>query len=345
MRTQQDPSVQSVTTPHAAVLLADVGGTTVRFALLIGGIVGPIEHVLAQDYACFNDALSDFLARHGEGAAISDAQLAVAGVVDGERCALTNSSWIIDGAELRAMFGFARVHLVNDFEAIAWSLPHLLGADLYALGGGRPVAAGAPVAVLGPGTGLGVASLVPYGDDEIVLASEGGHSTLPSGSPREHLVIEHLRQQFAHVSTERALSGPGLENLYRAIAAIDGVRAPQRGAAEITQAGAEGRCPISNAALEMFCAMLGTFAGNIALTFGARGGVFIAGGIVPRIADYVARSQFRARFEAKGRLRSYLEAIPVYVILNTDAAFLGLRSLAQHSEPSQISVASPTASG
>ena len=150
-----------VTTPHAAVLLADVGGTTVRFALLIGGIVGPIEHVLAQDYACFNDALSDFLARHGEGAAISDAQLAVAGVVDGERCALTNSSWIIDGAELRAMFGFARVHLVNDFEAIAWSLPHLLGADLYALGGGRPVAAGAPVAVLGPGTGLGVAGLVP----------------------------------------------------------------------------------------------------------------------------------------------------------------------------------------
>jgi hypothetical protein len=111
------------------------------------------------------------------------------------------------------------------------------------------------------------------------------------------------------------------------------VRPPQRGAAEITQAGAEGRCPISKAALEMFCAMLGTFAGNIALTFGARGGVFIAGGIVPRITDYVARSQFRARFEAKGRLRPYLEALPVYVILNTDAAFLGLRSLAQHSEP------------
>ena len=142
-----------------------------------------------------------------------------------------------------ASFGFARVHLVNDFEAIAWSLPHLLGADLYALGGGRPVAAGAPVVVLGPGTGLGVAGLVPYGDDIIVLASEGGHSTLPSASLREDLVIEHLRQQFGHVSTERVLSGPAWKISIRAIAAIDGVRVPQRGAAEITQAGAGGSMP------------------------------------------------------------------------------------------------------
>jgi glucokinase len=251
--------------------------------------------------------------------------------VQGERCALTNSPWIVDGPELRARFGLTRIGLVNDFEAIAHALPYLGETDLYPLGSGTQAVIGAPMAVLGPGTGLGVAALVPHGDEMIAIASEAGHSTLPATSPRESAVIAHLCRQFGHVSAERVLSGAGLENLYLAISALDRAAAPAaplRTAAEITQAAVAGTCPTSEAALDMFCGMLGTVAGNIALSFGARGGVFVAGGILPRLGDYVARSQFRKRFEGKGRLRPYLEPIPVSVILNTDAAFLGLRSLA-----------------
>jgi glucokinase len=264
---------------------------------------------------------------------VNAAEFAVAGVVRGERCALTNSQWIVDAVELRAKFGFTRVHLVNDFEAVAWSLMQLQESKLYSLGSGTREP-NAPMAVLGPGTGLGVAGLATCGRELIILASEGGHSTLAAQSRREDAVIEQLRRRFGHVSAERTLSGPGLENLYATIATIDGAAVEWRTAAEITRAASEGTCAISKAALDMFCAMLGTVAGNLALTFGARGGVFIAGGIVPRIVKYIARSEFRARFEAKGRLRPYLERIPTYVIMDTDAAFAGLRSLAARSNPS-----------
>ena len=161
-----------------------------------------------------------------------------------------------------------------------------------------------------------------------MLRSEGGHATAPSGSPREDAIIANLRQRFGHVSAERLLSGHGLENLYRAIAAIDSLTVPQRSAAEITQAAIAGRCPASRAALDTFCAMLGDVAGNFALGFFSRGGVFIAGGIALHIRDYLPRSQFRSRFEAKGRLSEYLKTIPVYLILQDDPAFIGLRSLA-----------------
>ena len=262
-----------------------------------------------------------------ERAAIRSAIFAVAGVVTGERCALTNNPWVVDAAELRARFGFTGISIINDFEAIAWSLPHLTGDDLRTVGGREP-AAQAPMVVLGPGTGLGVAAYVPREKGGFVLRSEGGHTTMPSGSLREDAIIENLRQRFGHVSAERVLSGHGLENLYRAIASIDVLTVPERTAAEITQAAVEGRCATSRAALDMFCAMLGEVAGNFALSFGAQGGVFIAGGIVPHLRDYLPRSQFRPRFEAKGRMRQYVEAIPVYLILHDDPAFIGLQSLA-----------------
>src|ERR1700722_613004 len=134
---------------------------------------------------------------------------------------------------------------------------------------------------------------------------EGGHATMPANSVREDAVLDFLRQRFGHVSAERVLSGPGLENLYQAIIALDGIAAPPRNAADITVATLKGACPISREALDMFCAMLGGFAGNLALTHGARGGVYIAGGIAPRILDFLANSEFRRRFEQKGRLRPH----------------------------------------
>lgn len=309
-----------------AVVLADVGGTNVRFALLVGGVLGAIKHMQVRDHARFTDALAIFMARKKNSAAVRRAIIAVAGVVEGERCALTNNPWIVDAVELRARFGFAGIRLVNDFEAIAWSLPHLAGDDLRTVGGREP-AAQAPMVVLGPGTGLGVAAYLPNEKDGFVLHSEGGHSTAPSGSAREDAIIEELRQRFGHVSAERVLSGHGLENLYRAIASIDQLTVPERTAAEITRAAIEGSCAISRAALDAFCAMLGDVAGNFALGFGAQGGVFVAGGIISHIRDYLPRTQFRSRFEAKGRMSNYVEPIPVHLILHDDPAFIGLRRL------------------
>ena len=309
------------------IVLADVGGTNVRFAVLTGNVLGPIEHMAVRDHERFTDALAAFMVRQSERAAIRSAIFAVAGVVAGERCALTNNPWVVDAAELRSRFGFTGISIINDFEAIAWALPHLTGEDLRSIGGREP-AAEAPMVVVGPGTGLGVAAYVPRAKGAFVLRSEGGHGTLPSGSSREDVIIEHLRQQFGHVSAERVLSGRGLENLYRAVASIDSLTAPERSAAEITQAAVEGNCAASRAALDIFCAMLGEVAGNFALSFGAQGGVFIAGGIVSHIRDFLPRSQFRSRFEAKGRMRQYVEPIPVYLILRDDPAFIGLQSLA-----------------
>src|SRR6266700_1300622 len=159
-----------------------------------------------------------------------------------------------------------------------------------------------------------------------------GHADVPGSSEREDRVIQHLRARFGHVSCERAVSGPGLENLYGTIAAIDGQKLPQRDAAAITQAGLEGSCATCRAALDMVCALLGAVTGNIALTYGARGGVFIAGGIAPRILAYLERSEFRARFEDKGRMRPYLAAIPTSVIVHPDATFVGLQALAVQSD-------------
>jgi glucokinase len=145
---------------------------------------------------------------------------------------------------------------------------------------------------------------------------------------REDAIIDYLRGEFGHVSAERMASGVGLENLYRAVVALDGLEAPRRTAPEITKAGLDGACSVSRMALELFCRMLGTVAGNVALTFGARGGVFIAGGIAPRMTDFIARSEFRAQFEHKGRFRSYLQSVPTSIIIHPAATFVGLRIVA-----------------
>jgi glucokinase len=310
-------------------LLGDIGATNARFSLLANGALGPVTELEVARFARFPDAVADFLNNHGDRAQVSRALLAVAGPVEGDRAKLTNCPWIIDGDELRTTFGLAKVRVVNDFAATAYSLPSLTATDLRAIGGGQAVS-GAPMAVLGPGTGLGVACLVPAANAPAVIAGEGGHATLSAASEREAAVIDHLRRQFGHVSAERVISGSGLENLYRAIAALDHSEATARDAAEITQSALAGRCRTAVAALDMFCAFLGAFAGNVALTFGARGGVFIAGGISPRIVAFMERSQFRRRFEDKGRLRGYLEAIPSHVIVHPAAAFMGLKALDGH---------------
>jgi glucokinase len=309
-------------------LLGDIGGTNARFALLTGNQLGQIEHVTAADYPNVGDAITAFLSRQGTQPAIAVAVLAIAGPTDGDRCAITNSHWVIDGAQLRSSFGFSSVHLINDFEAVVLSLPQLTAADIFPIGGGK-AQAGEPMLVLGPGTGFGAAALIRCDGRAIPVATEGGHNTLPSGSRREDAIIEHLRGRFGHVSIERAVSGPGLENLYRAIATLEDLSVPARDPTDITHAALNEDCPASRMALETFCAMLGTVAGNFALTFRACGGVYIAGGIAPRIANFLAQSEFRARFEAKGRFRNYLERIPTSVIMHPNPSFPGLKALTE----------------
>jgi glucokinase len=309
------------------ILLGDIGGTTVRLAVLTGDAVGPIDHLAVAQYRSLIDAIEDFLGGRDDRNRIGAAVLDVAGPIEGGRCVLVNSQWTVDAAALHAAFGFEPILLINDFEAVAHALPHLGQADV------RPVAVGRPsrvesLAVIGPGTGLGMAGVIRRDDRVTIVPTEGGHATLPGTTPREDTVIAYLRGKFHHVSAERALSGPGLENLYEAIAAIDGIAVPGRTAAEITRDALDRSCPVCAAAVDMFCAMLGTVAGDLALMFRARGGVYIAGGIVPRIVELLARSEFNARFMAKGRFRPYLEDIPVAVIVNPDPAFLGLKALA-----------------
>jgi len=212
--------------------------------------------------------------------------------------------------------------VINDFTALALALPHLAPEHRLQVGRGTPTA-GAALGVLGPGSGLGVSGLIPGGAGWIPLAGEGGHATMAPATDRESAVLDHMRRHFDHVSAERVLSGPGLVNLYNTLTVLDGV--PSRGytAAQITDPETGTADPLCSEATAMFCAMLGTMAGNLALTLGARGGIYIGGGIVPRLGQRIAQSPFRAHFEAKGRFSAYLAAIPTYVVSHPLPAFLG----------------------
>jgi len=239
------------------ILLADIGGTNARFALSQGEQTGPIDYVKVSDFTTVREAIADVLVRRTDGEPPQRAVLAVAGPVTNNRCVMTNSPWVIDGNELQPALGFDTVHVLNDFEVVAWSLPALEPTDLIPLGGqdGLP---GEPLLVIGPGTGFGVSCLVERHGARLAVVTEAGHATLPAENEREERVIASLRRRFGHVSIERgALSGSGLQSLYEALAEIDGAQVPHRDAAAITQAALEGSCPVSHATLEMFCAILG----------------------------------------------------------------------------------------
>ncbi|WP_137894687.1 glucokinase [Ramlibacter sp. 2FC] len=302
--------------PGQPRLLADVGGTNARFAWQAGP-GAPIEQQITlpcAGYATLEDALRDYLARC-ERPLPREGAIAIANPVDGDRVQMTNHHWSFSIAALQRALGFARLEVLNDFTALALALPALPPQALRQLGGGaaRDQAA---IALIGPGTGLGVSGLLPDGGGGWVpLRGEGGHVSLAPDNAREQQVVAALARRHGHASAERAVSGQGLVDIHRALCEADGLAPPEDwGAAEVSQAalaGSDARCV---EALTMFCALLGSVAGNLALTLGAQGGVYLGGGIVPRLGPWFDRSPFRARFEAKGRFRAYLAAIPVFVI-------------------------------
>ena len=307
------------------LLLADIGGTNARFALDRDGEIEQIATLLVADYPTAAAALAAVLQELPADARPRAAAFACAGPVIEGAVSLTNSPWRLEALELERRFALERVLLVNDLAAVAWAVPHFRTDQLRAVGGGTPQTE-QPSVVIGPGTGLGVAAFLPPPGPR-VISGEGGHATLAAADDREAEVLSRLRAELGHVSAERLLSGDGLIRLYETISAIDGTTAGPRTPAEISDAALAGRCPACRQALDMFCAMLGTFAGNLALTWGAKGGVYISGGIVPQIASDFAASGFRGRFEAKGRFRPYLAAIPTYLVLHPEPAFLGLSRL------------------
>jgi glucokinase len=304
-------------------IVADIGGTNARFALVKGGVRGPISNYLVADFAGPAQAVRRFLTDCGLEAKIDAAVLAVAGPVEGGRARLTNGVWEFGTGDVARELGIDAVRLVNDFAAVARGLPLFRGDELLAIGGGE-AAIGAPKAVLGPGTGLGVALYAPF-DGGIVIPTEGGHATLSAEDDREWEIIGFFRERFGHVSAERVLSGRGLEVLYEALRTLGGHDVePGLSADQISARAIAGECPVSVDALGTFCAMLGGFAGNLALTTGARGGVYIAGGILPKFPDFIAKSAFRTRFEGKGRFRDWLAEVPTQLVMHPEPAFPGL---------------------
>ncbi|HZT54634.1 MAG TPA: glucokinase [Burkholderiaceae bacterium] len=302
-----------------ARLLGDVGGTNARFAWQDsdGAPLRDIATIPTADHPTLAAALARYL-RGIERAAPPWCAIGIANPITGDQVRMTNSHWSFSIEAVRRELGFERFAVINDFTALALALPDLPEKDLRQLGGGAAVA-GTPLGLIGPGTGLGVSGLVPGIDPGrwVALQGEGGHVTLAASNAREAAVLQVLRERFGHASAERAISGQGLEALHDAVCTLSGnPNAPPNAltAAEISRRALAASDPRCVEALDLFCAFLGNVAGNLALTLGARGGIYIGGGIVPRLGDAFTNSRFRACFEDKGRFRSYLEPIPVYVI-------------------------------
>lgn len=306
-------------------LVADIGGTHARFALVnSAGALLARASSRCREHGSPAEAARAFLATTSAAEAPREAAFAVAGPVDGDFLALTNCPWRFSLEATRKELGLDRLVAGNDFQALALALPYLAPEDLEVWREGRPVA-GTPLAILGPGTGLGVGAAVPSGDIWTALSTEGGHRDLAATTAREWSVVERLAARFGRVSVERVLSGPGLGLLHGALAEIE--TAPPGEAHEsltaaqvVDRARAGDLLAIEAAAL--FSGWLGAVAGDLALTLGARGGVFVGGGVPARMGKFFDRGRFLERFADKGRFRGYLEAIPVALLRDPEGATL-----------------------
>jgi glucokinase len=309
---------------HWIGLVGDVGGTNARFALVDGqGHVRNPRTYACRDHASLPDIITDYIETAGGRKLPPRAVIAVAGpVLDGE-IEFTNLHWRISECDLLAQFEFEAIELINDFAAQALACPELEGPDLRVLGPALHRGPhDCPILTLGAGTGFGVAALARSGRGDIAIATEGGHAGFSPSDEVEIEVWRRLHARYGRVSIERILSGQGLYDLYCTLSDLKG-RAPALGSeAEVTREGLVGD-PVASETLDRFVGMMGAAAGDLALTFGARGGVFVSGGIAPRIAERIAAGGFRERFEAKGRLSGYLKDIPTYLVIHPYPAILG----------------------
>ena len=310
-------------------LLADIGGTFARFTIETApGVFQHMASLRCADHADFEAAVSSYLTGLPEGRVghIEHAAIAIANPVEGDDVRMTNYHWKFSIEQMRHRLSFESLVVVNDFTALAMSLPRLSAGQRRQVGGGSP-RENSVLGVLGAGTGLGVSGLIPAADGWVALGTEGGHTSFSPRDDREIAILRYGMKQYPHLSHERLLSGPGIELIHRALRSAAGLSPETLAAPEITRRALAGHDPCCAEALEAFCAMLGTAASNLAVTFGALSGVYIGGGIVPRLGAFFDRSPFRARFEDKGRFTDYVKGIPTYVITAEHATFTGVSAI------------------
>ncbi len=322
-------------------LVADIGGTHARFALNDPATraLTASRTVSAADHPDIGSAVQEYLRSVSTGDAAADsvrsACFAVAGPAGHDRIEFTNSPWCFSRAELERALGFEQLVVINDFTALALGVPRLDPDGLYCVRAGI-AEPGAPRAVIGPGTGFGVSGLIscPRGDGTVhwvALSGEGGHVSFAPTNELEIALLRFLTRERDRASVERVLCGEGLTSLYEFLAEHSGEVGRRPAPADITRLALAGQDPLAGQTLDLFCAILGSVAGDLALTLGARGGVYVGGGIVPRILGTLGASAFVARFLAKGRLAKMLEPVPVHVIVDPAAALRGAAEALQES--------------
>src|SRR5687767_9623468 len=303
-------------------LIADIGGTYARFALEVApGVFEQKVSMRCADHADFHAAVTAYLASLPKGR-VHDCAVAIANPVSGDHVQMTNYHWQFSIEEMRERLKLDNLVVVNDFTALAMALPQLLPHQRRQVGGGTP-APRSVLGLIGAGSGLGVSGLIPADEGWIALGTEGGHASFAPRNDREIAILRYAWQHLPHVSFERLLSGPGIELIYRALAQLSGQPDLGLDAPDITHRALVGHDPLCLDVIESFCTILGTAAANLAVTQGALGGIYIGGGIVPRLGAHFDKSGFRARFEEKGRFSDYMKAIPTYVITAEDVTFMG----------------------
>ncbi|HCJ5524746.1 TPA: glucokinase [Klebsiella pneumoniae] len=304
------------------ILVGDIGGTNARLALccIETGDISHIHSYSAHDYDNLEMVIRHFL--DTQKVRINQACIAIACPVTDDWVEMTNHSWTFSIKSMQEKLGLSKLEVINDFMAVSMAIPMLKDVDLYKIGGDNPRRC-KPCVVYGAGTGLGVCHLIEVNQQFISLPGEGGHTDFAPNDIEEDEILSVLRRESDHVSYERLLSGPGLVNLYWAIAKLQGKNPEPLPPKEIVDRALNNRCTDCRRALSLFCVLLGRFGGNLALTMGTFGGVYIAGGIVPRFTDFFLSSGFRKAFEDKGRFRNYLESIPVYLIKHPQPGLLG----------------------
>ena len=309
-------------------LVADIGGTNARFSALLEGQLESEHqfHHSVEEYPQFSELVivlrDEIAAATGLSSAPKSVCLAVACPADVEHISFTNSHWEFTKSQLREWFDCEQLVVINDFEAVAHGITELGEEDCLQIGGEAPQSH-KPIGILGAGTGLGMAGLVSHSDGYLVLDTEGGHADFAPVDQRQMDVLSCLRKTYQRVSLERVLSGAGIVNIYKAICEIEAVEPLLATPPEVVNAALEGSNPQAVTALNTFCESMGAAAGNLALTLGAKGGIYIAGGVVPRFSEFFAGSGFRNKFEDKGRFVSYLQPIPVYLVMRSNLGLLG----------------------
>ncbi|MGD8105322.1 glucokinase [Pantoea sp. FN0302] len=303
-------------------LVGDVGGTNARLALceVETGLISQVTTYSTSEHHGLEEVIRLFLEEQQQD--VKDGCIAIACPITEDWVEMTNHDWAFSTKALKANLAFDHLEIINDFTAVSMAIPMLTEEHVIQFGGGAAVK-DKPIAVYGAGTGLGVAHLVHVDRRWVSLPGEGGHVDFAPNSVEEDLILRVLREELGHVSAERVLSGAGLVNLYRAIVKSDKREPENLKPKDVSERALADSCIDCRRALSLFCVIMGRFGGNLALTLGTFGGVYIAGGIVPRFLEFFKASGFRAAFEDKGRFRDYVHDIPVYMIKHDQPGLLG----------------------